>query len=133
MIHPAVRTSIQVENQKRVRIRATAWFTQRNSAVIPMAWTITHSAMRGQAMRSFESMYPGQNFRCISAVFLWLSDLRFSRSPPEGSIQRSMSVAENEVRPRLHAKENLPQDGQVVHVVGVNCHLRGAARDNQIF
>src|SRR5262245_59838768 len=44
-----------------------------------------------------------------------------------------MSVAEEEVRPRLHAKEHLPQYGQVVHVVSVNSNLRGAARHNQVF
>jgi hypothetical protein len=56
MIHPAVRTSIQVEDQKRPPIRVIAWLSQRNNAVIPMAWTITHSAISDQAMRSFVSM-----------------------------------------------------------------------------
>jgi hypothetical protein len=44
-----------------------------------------------------------------------------------------MAVAENEVRPRLHAEEHLPHDGEVVHVVRVNRHLGGAARHNQVF
>jgi hypothetical protein len=44
-----------------------------------------------------------------------------------------VAVAEKEVRPRLHAKEHLPQYGQVVHVVGVNSDLGAAARHNQVF
>ena len=55
-MHPAVRTSIQVKNQKRLPIRATTLFTQRNNAVIPMAWTITHSAVSDQAMTSLVNM-----------------------------------------------------------------------------
>jgi len=61
------------------------------------------------------------------------STLPFGHSFPHGSVPRSMTVAKKEVRPRLHAQEHLPQDSQVVHVVGVNSHLSSAARHNQVF
>jgi hypothetical protein len=44
-----------------------------------------------------------------------------------------MAVAEEVIRPRLHAKEHLSHDAQMVHVVGVNSHLGGAARHNLVF
>ena len=59
MIHPAVRMSSHVEDQKRTSKRAVAFLAHRNTVVIPMACTITHSAVSDQAMRSFVSMPAG--------------------------------------------------------------------------
>ena len=44
-----------------------------------------------------------------------------------------MTVAEEVIRPRFHANQDLPHDRQVVHVFGVNRHLRGGAGDDQVF
>jgi hypothetical protein len=41
-----------------------------------------------------------------------------------------MPVAEHEVHPRFHPKENLAQDTKVVHVVAVDGHISGASRDD---
>ena len=53
----------RVENQKR----AVQPLTQRNNVVIPIACTITHSAVRNQAMRSFESMTVSQSARIVKS------------------------------------------------------------------
>ncbi len=59
MIYPAVRTSIHVENQKCPAIRSAECLSHLNDAVMPIACTITHSAVSDQAMRSFEIIRAG--------------------------------------------------------------------------
>ena len=62
--------------------------------------------------------------------------------PPAGTQPRcetelrakaSMAVAEEVIRPRTHAEKHLSQEAQVMHVVGINSDLSGAARHNQVF
>ena len=51
---------------------------------------------------------------------------------PHRRIQSSMPVSKNEVRPGLHPEEHLSHDGQMMHVVRVNCDLGAAARYNHV-
>jgi len=55
--------SINVASQKRPSIVADLPFSQVKAAVRPIAWIVTHSAIRHQAMTSFESMKQGGGVR----------------------------------------------------------------------
>src|SRR4051794_26957543 len=51
---------------------------------------------------------------------------------PWGTYLSSVAVSKNEVHPGLHPEEDLSDDGQMVHMVCVNCDLGAAAGHDHV-
>jgi hypothetical protein len=51
-----MQISIHVADQKRLSIVADCLFIQLKAAVRPIAWIVTQTAIRHQAIKSFESI-----------------------------------------------------------------------------
>ena len=56
MVQPATRISVQVDGQKRLSSSPGRRFTQRKATVSPAACTVTQSAIKHNAVRSFVSI-----------------------------------------------------------------------------
>jgi hypothetical protein len=64
-----MQMSIHVADQKRLSIVADRPFIQLKAAVRPIAWIVTQSAIRHQAMKSFESIdNPMKSSGCYPAT-----------------------------------------------------------------